>query len=48
MSGRTTKEMLRWLVTELRKANCPVDATNLAAAVLQRLLDEIEEEEGSE
>ena len=43
-SGQTTEEMLRWLIAELRKPNCPVDATNMAAAVLQRLLTEIEEE----
>jgi len=44
MNEQTTEEMLRWLIAELRKPNCPVDATNMAADVLQRLLEEIEEE----
>ena len=44
MNEQTTGEMLRWLIAELRKPNCPVDATNMAAAVLKRLLDGIEEE----
>ena len=38
------KESLRWLIAELKKPNCPVDATNMAAAVLQRLLADLEEE----
>lgn len=44
MTKDTTAESLRWLIAELKKPNCPVDATNLAAAVLQRLLEEITEE----
>lgn len=41
-------DMLRWLIEELKKPNCPVDATNLAAAVLSRLLADIEEDANDE
>jgi hypothetical protein len=38
-------DMLRWLIEELKKPNCPVDATNLAAAVLSGVLAGIEEDD---
>jgi hypothetical protein len=41
-------DMLRWLIEELKKPNCPVDATNLAAAVLSGVLAGIEEDTDDE
>ena len=41
-------DMLRWLIEELKKPNCPVDATNLAAAVLTGVLAGIEEEDADD
>ena len=37
-------DMLRWLIEELKKPNCSVDATKLAAAVLTGVLAGIEED----
>jgi len=41
-------DMLRWLIEELKKPNCSVDATKLAAAVLTGVLAGIEEEDADD
>ena len=41
-------DMLKWLIEELKKPNCPVDATDLAAAVLTGVLAGIEEDADDE
>lgn len=41
----SSKEILKWLVAELQKPNCSVDATNLAASILQAFLEAMEEDD---